>query len=110
MDLFKEQDLFYEIAKPLPGGRYVYPGSIVLGWRNEFEAKPIGKKKGRLLNLPEDKRIFDTVWTNVNKKPEYRDGIIKELGSKPITSSGEPNYFLKMKMQGPHRTFCVYRE
>lgn len=98
MDLFKEQVLFYEKAKPLPGGRHVYPGSIVLGWRNEFEAKKIGKKNGRYLSLPEDKAIFDTVWANANKKPEYRNGIVKELGSKSIPGSGVPNYFLKMKI------------
>ena len=105
MDLFKEQVLFYEKAKPLPGGRHVYPGSIVLGWRNEFEAKKIGKKNGRYLSLPEDKAIFDTVWANANKKPEYRNGIVKELDSKPITGSGESNHFLKMEI--PDETIPV---
>ena len=46
---FKEQDLFYEKAKPIPGGRHVYPGSIVLGWRNEFEAKSSDRTNSRTL-------------------------------------------------------------
>ena len=98
-DLFKEQDLFYEKTKPLPGGRHVYPGSIVLGWRNEFEAKQIDKKNSRPLSLLEDNDIFDAVWANANKKPEYRNGVVKELDSKPILGSGEPNHFLKMKIE-----------
>ena len=96
MDKFKEEAVFYEKAKPLPGGRHVYPGSIVLGWRHEFEAKK--GKNSRKLSYLETEEISDTLWSGKNKKPEYRNGIIKELGSEPITGSGEPNHFLKMKI------------
>jgi hypothetical protein len=90
--------LFYEEAKPLPGGRSGYPGSIVLGWRNEFEAKPSGRTNSRTLTVQEDKEIFDSVWANTNQSVELRNGIIKELGPNPILGSGEPNYFLKMNI------------
>ena len=97
MDKFKEENVFYEKAKPIPGGRHVYPGSIVLGWRHEFEAKK--GKNSRKLSYLETEEISETLWSGKNKKPEYRNGIIKELSSEPITGSGEPNHFLKMKIE-----------
>ena len=108
MDKFKEEAVFYQTAKDLPSNSvkrpsHVYPGSIVLGWRHEFEAKK--GKNGRKLSYLETKELAGTLWSGKNKLPEYKNGIVKELDSEPITSSGEPNHFLKMKI--PDETIPV---
>ena len=99
MDKFKEEAVFYQKAKELPANsvkrpRHVYPGSIVLGWRHEFEAKK--GENSRKLSYLETEELADTLWSGKHKLPEDRNGIVKELDSEPITGSGEPNHFLTM--------------